>query len=588
MKMPVYFLLLLGLFPLSSNGYGQSKQTVQGLLTRSTPESILKLEGSIPELMSKGKVIGLQVAMIREGKLDWIGNYGLKNVGNQELIKSETYFEAASLTKPLFAYAVLQMMDDGALELDRPVLEYLAQEDMEAFIGHSLNAPGFKTEWAKKITARHILSHSAGMPHWERGEVFQLLFEPGSTFKYSAAGYHLLQKVIEKIKNKPLDVLIEQYVFTPLRMKNSSMVWRDDLENKMANGHDMFGNPAKIRKYFEPNSMASLYTTASDYAIFVNAVLNGRGLSKEMNNEFLKPQIKVDGSKDLSWGLGFGIQEDANGKAIWHWGDYGIFRNFVIAYPDQKLAMVSLSNSSNGLGICKELVATTIGGQVLGIDYLGYGQYDTPMGHFCWSVMDNGVKVIESELPKLRVQHPEEFIPQSISWLASEFIRVKRYDEGIALYRSNLKDDPTSPVANVQLARSYLEKGDSRKAKQHYDKALGFGEADKEFNKEPIDWAMSYIKAFNQSISLDATYLKLLAGIYEGRHFEVRNNELYYALNPVESDEYKKLTPLSKDVFILEGSIGFRMQFIFTEDRKPSKVIGLYESGYRDESTRNN
>lgn len=588
MKRLIVFIATFVFLAISFKGYGQTTSKTRDLITRSSPELILELENYVPHLMSEGRVAGLQVAVIREDEAIWTKGFGFKNVENQSPNNDQTIFEAASLTKPLFGYAVMKMVDEGTIDLDSPVLDYLATEEVEAFIGHSINAEGFNKEWAGRITARHILSHSAGMPHGESGEAFPLLFEPGSGFKYSAAGYDLLQRAVEKIKNKRLDILIEEYIFIPFGMKSSSMVWKEDYQKRAVNGHDMFGNPQGIRKYMEPNAMASLYTTAYDYALFVKGVMNGAELSKEIHDEFLESQIEVDKKSGLSWSLGFGVQEDQNGKAIWQWGDYGIFRNYVIAYPHQKMAMVYLSNSFNGLGIFNELSENIIGGQVLGVDYLGYGKYNTPMGQFCWSVMDNGVKVIESQLPKLRAKHPKEFNSESIGWLGGEFIVVERFDEGIALFKSNLKNNPTSTNANTQLARAYLEKGNIEKAKYYYQNADELGKDNKKFDRKPIEWAMSYIKTLQKPFALESDYLKALAGTYEDRNFELINNQLYYARGSKESSRFKKLIPLSKDIFILEGTLGFRMRFEFTGDGKPGKVVGLYESGYRDESVRDN
>jgi hypothetical protein len=86
----------------------------------------------------------------------------------------------------------------------------------------------------------------------------------------------------------------------------------------------------------------------------------------------LTPQIDVDKEKNLIWSLGFGMQEDEYGPAFWQWGDYGIFRNYIIAYPQHKIAVVYLTNSYYGLSICPHLVSRSIGGQALGNAYMGY------------------------------------------------------------------------------------------------------------------------------------------------------------------------------------------------------------------------
>ncbi len=184
------------------------------------------------------------MALIRNGNIIWQGGFGVKNSNSGEPVNENTVFEAASLTKPLFAYAVMMLIEEGVLDLDTPLVAYLSKEEIEGFLGHPLDEPGFRRECFEKITARHALSHSAGTPHGEGGDVFPLFFEPGTENKYSAQGYYLLQLVVERLKEEGLDVTIEKYVLDPLGMKHSCMVWREDYENTAANGHGTFAHPA--------------------------------------------------------------------------------------------------------------------------------------------------------------------------------------------------------------------------------------------------------------------------------------------------------------------------------------------------------
>ncbi len=568
-------------------GYGQTDHAPP-LRLKDTPEGLIAAIGtSIPELMTKGKVPGLQVAVIRDGEMIWTKGFGVKNTENGEKVNSNTIFEAASLTKPLFAYAVLQIVEEKKLELDTPLLKYLNNSEIESFFGHPLDTEGFHREWAEKITARQVLSHAAGMPHGEGGDVYPILFEPGTQYKYSAAGYELLQRVIEKIKGQPLDVLIEKYVLDPLRMNQSAMVWKDLYTTQAANGHDLFGKPQAFRQYTAPHAAASLYTTASDYSRFVCAVLNSQGLTPETYKEMLSPQITVNKELGLNWSLGFGTQKDTNGKGIWQWGDYGIFRNYILAYPDHKLAVVYVTNSFNGLGICKEIIKKTIGGQATGITFLEYTQYDTPLAQFCWAVIDKGAEVVKMQLPKLRVQHPNVFTEESIGWLGEQFSQAGKFDESIALLKSNVDNNPSSPNAHMQLARAYLENGDKEHAIRYYNKTVELAKSHQDFDTAQVTWAIEYIKALQHPAEVSQNYLEIAAGSYGPRNIELRNNELYYARNNPNGLQYRKLIPLGKDIFIMEELIDFRLKFEFDAEGKAIKIIGLYESGYRDESVRN-
>jgi CubicO group peptidase (beta-lactamase class C family) len=575
------------------------------------------LETAIPALMQKGRVPGLQVALIRDGKVIWHKSLGVKNAGPgdatdapQDPVTDDTIFEAASLTKPLFAYAVIMLAQDGVIDLDTPLITHFTTEEIEGFLGHPIDKEGFHREWLEVITARHVLSHSAGMPHGEGGEVFPLFFEPGTQYKYSAMGYYCLQLVVGKLTGEPLETTIQKLVLDPLGMTHSCMVWRDDYEDTMANGHNMFGQPQAFRKYTEAGAAATLYTTAEDYARFVCAVLNGEGLERETFKEMLTQHITVDEDLGVGWSLGFGLQEDANGPAFWQWGDFGIFRNYILAYPEQKLGVVYLTNTFTGLGICHEMIAETIGGQALGMTYLNYRQYDSPLATYSWAVQDGGPGVVAEMLPKMKAEYPDEFSSGTIGWLGREFAEAGMTESGIAMLEFNVEEDPESPNAHADLARAYLDQGDRETARDYYEKTLEIAaaqdaareaaagavaaagdaaapgdaaadgaadedtddDADEEeaFDTAPIEWAMEYINAFDHPVTVPADHLQKLAGDYDTRHFQSRDGALWYLRDGVSRTEYTKLTPMSNDTYVI----------------RPTKVVGMYDSGYRDESVR--
>ena len=320
--------------PLTENRPGGG--SLPPLVRKDIPALAAELQGLIPPLLKRARIPGLQIALIRDGRIAWHRSFGVRNAATSETVTDETIFEAASLTKPLFAYYVMKLVDQGVIGLDRPLVGWLPAEFVEKFIGHPLGEKGFRRDWFEKITARSILSHSSGMPQGEGGIPYPLFFEPGTSWKYSAEGYLFLQKAVEHLKGSPLERLMQEEVLDPLGMTRSCLVWKAEFETTMANGHGLFVKPEAFRKRTEAHAGASLYTTAEDYAKFVAAVLNGRDLRPESCREMLTRQIDLGEEKGLGWCLGFGTQNDANGRAIWQWGDFGIFRNYVIAYPGEK------------------------------------------------------------------------------------------------------------------------------------------------------------------------------------------------------------------------------------------------------------
>ncbi|HEY2049936.1 MAG TPA: serine hydrolase domain-containing protein [Caulobacteraceae bacterium] len=207
--------------------------------------------------------------------------YGYADAGARRAATNATVFEAASLGKPVFAYAVLKLADAGRLDIDAPLIG-LAPALAEA------------GEFGGTITARHVLSHTTGLPNWRsEARPFQCHFPPGKRFSYSGEGYVCLQSAIERLTSEPLDAVARRLVFEPLGMSRSS--YDAALSGAaIAIPHDRDGPLQKIAR--KPNAASSLHTTAEDYARFLQAVLEGEGLSSAMAREWLRPNRRVPAS----------------------------------------------------------------------------------------------------------------------------------------------------------------------------------------------------------------------------------------------------------------------------------------------------
>lgn len=322
--------------------------------------------------MKKTGVPGLSMALIRNGKPVWLRGFGIKDVRTAQLVTGDTVFEAASLSKPAFAYGVLKLVERGKLGLDVPLTTYLPKPYISG------------DERLAKITARMVLSHRTGFPNW-RGDdgALQVYFTPGERFSYSGEGYIYLERVVEEITGQPLNEYMTAAVFTPLGMTSSSYVWRPDFDALTATGHDSDGKPVDLWKPKEAGAASTLNTTARDYALFVTAILNGQGLEPATFREMESPQVALDPacricikrepqqvSKNLFWGLGWGLERQDGSVALWHWGDNGAFKCFVMADPKTKSAVVLFTNSQNGLELAEPVVDEAMGTDSLAFAWL--------------------------------------------------------------------------------------------------------------------------------------------------------------------------------------------------------------------------
>src|SRR5262245_12567958 len=237
------------------------------------------LATNVGQLISEALVPGLSMAVVGNGSIETLTTAGVRNAGDGAPIDQQTIFDAASLSKPVFAYAVLQLIDAGALALDMPLARHVpdyVQGDPRA----------------DTITVRHVLSHTSGLPNWRASDLpLKTYFPPGERFSYSGEGFVWLQRVVEAITGDPTDVLLHRLVFEPLEMRQSSFVWQSAFDVNYADPHDAALVPDLKKKPATANTAASLQTTARDYARFLQAVLSGARLKPETARLWLAPQV---------------------------------------------------------------------------------------------------------------------------------------------------------------------------------------------------------------------------------------------------------------------------------------------------------
>lgn len=314
----------------------------------------------IDEILTNQSIPGISLAAIKGGKIDFVLSSGLKN--DTDVVNEETVFSAASLSKPIFAYLVMQLVDEGILDLTTPLADYYDYPDL------------MDEKAYEKVTAAMVLSHTSGLPNWRKKKL-KFIHEPGEQYSYSGEGYVWLQRVIEHLKGKSLEDLAQSYVFQPLNMNRSSYIYLDSFEENHAISYKKNGEARAKAKLQNPNAAASLQTTAGDYSKFLTALLNGERISAELQKLMFTPvkttQLKEADPK-VYWGMGVGIQITEAGSQIFQWGDNYTFRGYFTANIQSKNAVVYLTNSANGLIPVREIVGTFMEDAQPAADWLNY------------------------------------------------------------------------------------------------------------------------------------------------------------------------------------------------------------------------
>jgi CubicO group peptidase (beta-lactamase class C family) len=335
-----------------------------------------------PALMAAARIPGLTLAVIENNEVVRTELLGVADAESGAPVTAETMFEAASLSKPVFATIVLRLAERGQIDLDRPLLDYLPNPRID----HDPRA--------QALTARIVLSHRTGLPNWGDPDRLELRFYPGAGYGYSGEGYVYLQKVVESITGLDLDQLAHREVFTPLGMTHSRFSWSTEDELPLAMPHDHIGRRRPERSERTANAAASLYTTAADYARFVLAWMKAEIVSPATVRTAVSPVVGMKGNEThtwrpweirdrIAWGLGWGVQlpapgDEESGPIAWQWGDNGPAKGFVAWRPQTGSGVVYFANGANGLAIGRALVAEHLDDMRPAFAWAGYEAHDAP------------------------------------------------------------------------------------------------------------------------------------------------------------------------------------------------------------------
>lgn len=306
---------------------------------------LLILQKLIPLYMEKYNVPGLALAVTQDEKIIASLEFGVKNIMTREHVVSSTVFEAASLSKPIVAYAALQMCQEELIDINKPLSKYLSKP-------YQGNPDNLST-----ITLRHVLTHTSGFPtaNLKIGDSLKINSYPGSQFAYSGESFRYLAHVMEQIAKIPFNEYMKKNVFNPLKMNDSSYTWEEQYNLQAASPHDTQSNLREKWKPKKPVSSFSLHTTAIDFAKFLIEVL------PYLNNDNLCQQVSFPINTYLSWCLGWGKEKKSDSKIYWHSGDNGTFQCFSIILCKQNVGIIIMTNSANGLKLCRDVLIETIG-----------------------------------------------------------------------------------------------------------------------------------------------------------------------------------------------------------------------------------
>ena len=367
----------------------------------------------LPRLMQALRVPAIGMAVVERGEVVWARNLGVTNAETRAPVADDTLFEDASLSKPVFAYLVLQLADQGVIDLDAPLVRY---RRLDYLADHP---------WVDMVTARDVLRHSTGMPNWRKDPAHEKLVpaaKPGTRIDYSGEAIFWLQLVVEKLTGESLDESMQRLLFGPAGMRDSSYTWSKDLAERSVYGHravedeeagmppqmlretwnaaqtvaDRWGKPLSAWRYEDAqralpevqaitpkglvnwpgdilaNAAASLRTTPSDYARFMALMVRTPRapwqITEATRTAMLTKQIDVPG-RWTDKGLGWNLEATPRGPVFYHSGSNGdIFKNFAIGDARRRRGIVVLTNGGSGSFVHQRVVRAATGYDLLSYD----------------------------------------------------------------------------------------------------------------------------------------------------------------------------------------------------------------------------
>ena len=277
---------------------------------------IEQVEATLPKLMARYNVPGFSIALIEDGEIVYLESFGYADKKNQIPMTPDTVHQVASVSKSLTAWGVMKLVDDGVISLDDPVEKHLTR-------WHIPPSPYD----ASSVTVRRLLNHTAGislsgygagvpvnqpLPTLEaslsgdtRGcGAVELIREPGEAFMYSGGGYTILQLMVEEVTGQTFGNYMKTNILDPLGMENSTFVWNETVQNRLARGYGTYYNPIPNYRYIE-DAAGGLYSTPTDMARFAQAIINDPDILSEESFNLL-----FDGE---TYGLGHGVIDFPSG-----------------------------------------------------------------------------------------------------------------------------------------------------------------------------------------------------------------------------------------------------------------------------------
>ena len=419
------------------------------------------------------------VLVAQNGKVIYKKGFGMANMEWDIPNQSDTKHRLGSITKQFTSMLILQLVEQGKLKLDVPITTYL---------------PDYNKSNGDKITIHHLLTHTSGTPNYtafpgffrdssrepytpdEFVKVFAdstLQFTPGEKFNYSNSGYFLLGVIIEKVTGKSYEQVLQENIFTLLKMNNSGYDHHSTILKNRATGYEKTGNTYINANYLDmsiPYAAGSLYATVEDLYLWDQALYTNKLLSKKYMDLLFTNHIPAFGGH---YGYGWGIYKVPNGEAndslkvISHGGGINGFNTLISRFPADKNLIV-LFNNTGGAALNEMSKA------IRGIIY--NNPYEMPKRSLAYSLFED---IKKQGVAKALIQFNENkksdkyaLKENEMNMTGYQLLNANMVKEAIAVFKLNVDAFPKSSNVYDSYGEALLKNGEKEKGIENYKRSI--------------------------------------------------------------------------------------------------------------------
>jgi CubicO group peptidase (beta-lactamase class C family) len=342
----------------------------------------------VGELRDRHSMIGMALGVVRPSGLEFFHAHGLANIAAGTPITQDTGFRIASITKTFTTLAVMQLWEQGLLDLDRPVNDYLRsfrllphrRDDRPATVHHLLtHTSGIPEMVSKRHMLRYILGESVALgqsvpplkAYYHGG--LRLVTSPGSRFTYTDHNFAVAGQLVEDVTCVPLDIYLREQIFLPLGMTATDLLRTRAVEERLATGYTLGRRGVRpvTDRHWVTDAASSIYSTPRDMARYVAALLGGGAnehgtvLKPETVAMMFAPQYQPD-PRVPGMGLAFSRFDLGGHLAVEHEGILPGFNSEIFLAPEQGLAVMAFTNGARGAMFWLPAESSRLLGRLLG------------------------------------------------------------------------------------------------------------------------------------------------------------------------------------------------------------------------------